>query len=188
MEKAKCLNFLITQQTKSTESFLSSCPSIQKIEDASTSASASASANHIHCFGPQLSLVACDLRDSDALFSALLSAGVDITVPTMILTECVLVYMPKLSVRALCERVASTFTDCSWFSYDMVNPSDVFGKMMMRNLSAQGYRVEGFTDYPSTSAREELFVSSGWTSASCVTMLTTYHTEISAQEKLRITR
>ncbi|TFJ85636.1 hypothetical protein NSK_003144 [Nannochloropsis salina CCMP1776] len=89
-------------------------------------------------------LVAGDLAETAALERALEAAGIDWAVPTLLITECVLVYMEAEASRALVEWTAAKFRTAAWASYDMISPHDVFGRMMRSNLTARGLSLPGF--------------------------------------------
>jgi hypothetical protein len=57
---------------------------------------------------------------------------------------------------------------------------------MLRNLTAAGFNVPGFTDYQTLSRQVERFTSTGWTDARSMTMLSAYDRMIEPEEKRRI--
>lgn len=157
---------------------------------------------HGHEIGA-MKLLQADLRKVDQLKTILLESGIDVTVPTFILTECVLVYIDKKSADDLLKMLSSLFCNnanggnsvaeqastCMWLSYDMIRPDDMFGKTMLSNLTAAGHRIPGFQDYPSLTAQQERFHSTGtgdWDVVKSITMLEAYQDVISSNEKQRI--
>jgi hypothetical protein len=44
--------------------------------------------------------------------------------------------------------ISDKVTEAAWVSYDMVNPNDRFGRVMLENLRAAGHRVPGLLDFP----------------------------------------
>jgi hypothetical protein len=106
--------------------------------------------------------------------------------PTLILTECVLVYMNRASTARLisslttpaCDVAAatsasavpgcSTFSNYIWCSYDMVNPQDAFGKMMVRNLTTLGpFSLPGLLELPLLVDRAESFTGGRAVTSNC---------------------
>jgi O-methyltransferase involved in polyketide biosynthesis len=79
-----------------------------------------------------------DLSDSAGLIPILLAQGFIPTVPTLILTECVLVYLEELHTSNLIAAFGEICSTAAWVSYDMVNPHDPFGKTMLANITASG--------------------------------------------------
>ena len=140
-----------------------------------------------------LSLIAADLKDMDLLLERMEKSLFDFSLPTLIVSECVLVYMEKSAVAALSEGLATKFNQangsCLWLSYDMINPSDSFGRMMCRNLAERGIRVPGITDFPTLAHQKARFSDSGWDmETESIDMLTAFATLISGQERARVQR
>ena len=160
--------------------------------------------------GSHLSLITADMNNDtivDVLDSQIPSF--DFKSPTLILTECVLVYMDRESVEDICSSLASKFnTACNdmnknsndpshddannvccgaiWVSYDMFNPSDRFGQVMLRNLRDRGITVPGFTQFPTLDDQITRLTNNGWETASCISMLQAFTDLISGKERSRI--
>ena len=147
--------------------------------------SSSFKTRHGSKIGP-LNLLSCDLRDADSVVSALLSSSFNPSIPTFILSECVLVYMPKHDVERLVKSISNITSISLWVTYDMINPTDSFGKMMVENLQAAGHRVPGIIDYPSLESQQEKFLKNGWETSISETFLQAFDTMISAELKKKI--
>mmetsp|Transcript_11616 Transcript_11616/g.17446 ORF Transcript_11616/g.17446 Transcript_11616/m.17446 type:complete len:400 (-) Transcript_11616:71-1270(-) len=149
-------------------------------------------------------------NDVDRLLSDLVRlGGFDRSAPTLILSECVLVYMDSVASSYLSQSLLSFLQNrdekanpvCIWASYDMVNPYDRFGETMLMNIRRRGLPIPGFTQYPTLSSQENRFLSIKdiipptnryrWVCKSR-TMLDIYNRNlegvgvISAQERLRV--
>lgn len=73
---------------------------------------------------------------------ALEDAGIDWSIPTLLVAECVLVYMDADASRALVQWAAKTFTSSpatAFVLYDMIRPYDSFGKVMRANLKVGAF-------------------------------------------------
>lgn len=143
--------------------------------------------------GSGLTLLSADLKNVDVLLQAMDESRFDFSVPTLLISECVVVYMDKPSVTALCKGLADRFhqeaaAQALWVSYDMVNPDDVFGKVMRRNLRDGGINVPGFTDFPTLEAQGERFTHYGWEGATSITMAAVFRDIISPRDRQRIGR
>ncbi|KAL2326209.1 hypothetical protein Fmac_025267 [Flemingia macrophylla] len=79
-------------------------------------------------------LVPADLRDVRQLNDILSVAGMDPSLPTFIISECVLIYLDPDSSRAVVGWASQTFTTAIFFLYEQILPDDAFGQQMMRNL------------------------------------------------------
>lgn len=64
-------------------------------------------------------------------------AGFLISKKTLILTECVLVYLESKSVKTLKQELANYFSDVVLLDYEMFNASDAFGQVMVRNFEVE---------------------------------------------------
>ena len=54
--------------------------------------------------------------------------------PTLVISECVTIYIQSESVPRLRRLFATTFNDVAFVDYEMFNGKDPFGKMMVRNF------------------------------------------------------
>eukprot|EP01041_Mallomonas_annulata_P006653 gene6653-13470_t len=135
-----------------------------------------------------LHLLPVDLRVVDSLTQVMQQAGVDPNLPTLIITECVLVYIEKQECTSLCSSISSYFTDAIWISYDMIRPDDTFGRVMKSNLLSAGHRVPGFIQYPTLESQTERFLHTGWDQAHSIDMLIAYETMIPQDKKREIQR
>lgn len=77
-------------------------------------------------------LIAADVRDTEDLTKKL--EQIDKNLPTLVLTECLLVYMKSQDSNKVLKWVSDTFADVALLNYEMVNPYDQFGKMMIENI------------------------------------------------------
>jgi tRNA wybutosine-synthesizing protein 4 len=60
------------------------------------------------------------------------------SLPTFILAECVLCYLDADNAKNLIGWTSKFFEEVSFLNYEMVNPNDKFGQMMIENLEARG--------------------------------------------------
>jgi len=65
---------------------------------------------------------------------------VSTTAPTLILTEVVLVYLKPEDTTKILSFIKEYFTgnNVAILNYEMINPSDPFGKVMVENLEVSG--------------------------------------------------
>ena len=70
----------------------------------------------------------------------------------MVITECLLIYMKGDDSKKILEWTRDFFggeSDIVYLNYEMINPDDQFGKMMVENLENRGCQLLGIHDYPS---------------------------------------
>lgn len=138
-----------------------------------------------YSFG-NIHFISGDLRDAQKVIEKLIDAGLDVTAPTLLLTECVMVYIEKSESEKLCKEFSAVLTDAAWVTYDMITPNDVFGRTMLKNITTARFKIPGFVDFPTLEAQIGRFLSTGWQEARCVTMLSVYNNYISLEERHRV--
>lgn len=84
----------------------------------------------------QYRLLPCDLHTFTAdLAPRLLADGtLDPSLDTLLLVECVFIYLPPSVTQPILEWAATTFGRVAAVWYDPVNLTDAFGRMMVNNL------------------------------------------------------
>lgn len=109
-------------------------------------------------------LVGADLRDLVALEKGLNLAQIDWSLPTLILSECVLIYMMPDDSAKLLSFLTDRFTNgCAIWTYEQIHPFDAFGTTMRQNLDNRGCSLLGFTAYPDLIAQQQRYRSCGFT-------------------------
>lgn len=139
--------------------------------------------NSIFGLGP-LTLIAQDLRMGSELVQQLDRAGFDPSMPTLVITECVLVYLEADHTLQLIQSMHDYLRSgrSMWISYDMIKADDTYGKMMMQNLSRAGFSLPGFQNFLTLQAHEEKFQHSNWIHAKAIDMLQFYHRVIEREK------
>jgi tRNA wybutosine-synthesizing protein 4 len=131
------------------------------------------SLDNVFALGP-LSLIGEDMRDAGAVGAALQSAGFDSNAhtPTLVLSECVLVYMNKETTMRLSSELAGALqlSDAVWMTYDMIHPDDTYGRNMIKNLQQVGFDIPGIKDFPTLDAQKARFLDCGWVAANSCSM------------------
>jgi tRNA wybutosine-synthesizing protein 4 len=112
--------------------------------------------------GPVYALRPVDLRDAGAVIETLTSVGIDPNLPTLVLAECVLAYLPPAAGAALVSALGAWLRpEAACAVYDPIRPGDAFGRQMAANLEARGCPLVGVTGAPSPEAQVERFVRGG---------------------------
>ena len=65
-------------------------------------------------------IVAGDLRETSQLDTKLTECGLDRNLPTLFLSECVLVYLAADQSRNLLQWITGTFSSCFFINYEQV--------------------------------------------------------------------
>ncbi|KAI9674171.1 MAG: carboxy methyl transferase for protein phosphatase 2A [Caeruleum heppii] len=81
------------------------------------------------------------------------------TTPTLLISECCLIYLPPHSADSLLARFTTSLipspTPLSLIIYEPINPSDPFGQTMISNLRARGIHLQTLQKYASLGRQKE---------------------------------
>jgi hypothetical protein len=86
-------------------------------------------------FGAQYRSVGVDMSDTKLFRQLLQALDIDFTVPTFILSECVLTYVTTLVADNIIQWCASTFDTAMFVLYEQIIPSDSFGHVMIQHFT-----------------------------------------------------
>jgi len=105
-----------------------------------TDAAKTAFGNNSMFLSPQFKILAADVRDSTIIKDKLVNElGVDTSLPTLVLTECLLIYMKGEDSLGVLTWLRELFTgDIGVVNYEVINPDDPFGRTMVENLENRG--------------------------------------------------
>jgi tRNA wybutosine-synthesizing protein 4 len=110
----------------------------------------------------QYSLLAVDLSELDRVKESLAKAGFDPTLPTLVVSECVLIYMEPEDSDALIDWVGTTCPRAAFVIYEQISPHDPFGRTMVRNIASRGCPLKSIARYPALEDMCERFRIRGW--------------------------
>ncbi|XP_008566688.1 PREDICTED: leucine carboxyl methyltransferase 1 [Galeopterus variegatus] len=79
-------------------------------------------------------IIGADLRDLSELEEKLKKCNMNTQLPTLLITECVLVYMTPEQSASLLKWAANSFETAMIINYEQVNMDDRFGQIMIENL------------------------------------------------------
>lgn len=89
---------------------------------------------------------------------------------TVIIAECLLMYMQDECVKSMLSCLASTFKSAHIIVFEPLYIGDRFGKVMEKNLSERGLLTESFMKYPIADSYESRIQSCGWNNTKVTTM------------------
>ena len=153
-------------------------------------------------------LRAVDLRQLECVRETLMQAGFDTALPTLVVAECVLIYMEAQHSDALIEWVGSSLPRAAFLVYEQIRPHDPFGRMMVGNIAARGCPLRSIgallacpasasgphraalraAQYPDLEDVCGRFRSRGWDWAVAQDMDAVYRHVLDADEKARTER
>ncbi|KAF8132092.1 leucine carboxyl methyltransferase [Boletus edulis] len=122
-------------------------------------------------------LLSCDLRHSPSnSLAPILDGLLSQSLPTLLLCECVLVYMAPESSSALVDWFVNYFSSAQDGSilgaivYEMFGLQDAFGQVMLNNLQSRNVSLPGAAPYPTVESLPERFTRHGFTFAHALTL------------------
>ena len=114
---------------------------------------------------------------------------VDVKLPTLLISECCLIYLEPAAAEAVLDFFASLFpsgTSLGVALYEPINPFDSFGKMMVLNLAARGIVLQTLQKYHSLEIQKARLRKHGFVGAAAEDVDFLWENWISANEKERI--
>lgn len=127
-----------------------------------------------------------DLRNLNSIKSSLINQGIDFSRPTLIMTECVLNYMPSSESDSVILWSCKEFDHVVYFSYDQIHPNDAFGHTMCTSLKNRNSPLLGIHPYYSTETQYLRYKSLGYADVFSVDVLSCYENCLDSNEKERI--
>ncbi|NWU69903.1 LCMT1 methyltransferase, partial [Pterocles burchelli] len=119
-------------------------------------------------------IVGADLRFSSDLEEKLKKHNLDIHLPTLLVAECVLVYMTPQQSANLLKWAASTFPVAMFINYEQVNMADRFGQIMIENLQRRQCNLAGVEVCRSLDSQRERLLLNGWETVRAIDMMKVY--------------
>jgi [phosphatase 2A protein]-leucine-carboxy methyltransferase len=101
-------------------------------------------------------IIGADLRDLSELEEKLKKCNMNTQLPTLLITECVLVYMTPEQSANLIRWAASTFETAMFINYEQVNMDDRFGQIMIENLRRRQCDLAGVETCKSLESQNPL--------------------------------
>ena len=132
-------------------------------------------------------LRAADLRDVSALEAALADAGWRPAEPTLVLAECVLVYLPPEAAAAVVALFGGAPGGGALAVYEQIGPDDPFGRTMVDNLRRRNCALLA-SPRARAARRRRRAPAAGYSRAEAVPVLEYYEAAVSADERRRVER
>ena len=86
-------------------------------------------------------------------------ANLDPTLPTLLLSECCLIYLPPSDADSILKHFTSHLfppdTPLGMIIYEPINPSDAFGRVMVQNLARRGIVLQTLKRYATLARQRE---------------------------------
>lgn len=142
-----------------------------------------------HC--PSYTILPADLRDTTQLNTQLHLLFdrqiLDCSLPTLVLSECVLIYMTADHSSSLLNYLSTTFSRCCLFvNFEQINMNDRFGQIMIENLKQRSCHLVGIDSCQSLESQSKRYLNANFTSTGGMTLNEFYRNYLDAREKQRI--
>ncbi|XP_067912108.1 leucine carboxyl methyltransferase 1 isoform X2 [Heterodontus francisci] len=98
-----------------------------------------------------------------------------IKLPTLLLAECVLVYITPVQSAELIKWASNTFNTTMFINYEQVNMTDRFGQVMIENLQRRQCNLAGVDICQTLETQKDRFLLNGWDHANAMDMMTVYN-------------
>lgn len=136
--------------------------------------------------GEDYTLAACDISDLTQ-FKAIIDAHkIDLSLPTLFYSECVLSYIDADRVDDFVAYIGKSFDLAFLFDYEMYNPNDRFGQLMVKNFDARGCPLIGIRKYPDLKDQHVRYSQAGFKRTEVFTMQQIYYDCIDKAERAKI--
>ncbi|RPA85432.1 leucine carboxyl methyltransferase, partial [Ascobolus immersus RN42] len=81
--------------------------------------------------------------------------GVDPTLPTLVISECCLIYLPPQAADTILRTLTTTFPSVGIVLYEPISNNSAFGKVMVSNLASRGIELKTLSRYSTLDAQRE---------------------------------
>ena len=140
--------------------------------------------DELHC--ENYHLMSTDLRNIEQLDKKLNECKLDKKIPTLVISECVLIYMKSKHSHELIEYFGKDFTNCVFLNYEQFKLNDRFGKIMIENMHMRSVDLVGMDSCMSEGTQHDRFIKSGFKIVKIQSMTDYYKNCISGDERKRI--
>eukprot|EP00002_Diphylleia_rotans_P000020 TRINITY_DN10010_c0_g1_i2.p1 TRINITY_DN10010_c0_g1~~TRINITY_DN10010_c0_g1_i2.p1 ORF type:complete len:325 (+),score=72.79 TRINITY_DN10010_c0_g1_i2:55-1029(+) len=157
-------------------------PLLDKMGDAWTTCKTKEK-GELHC--GHYHLVPVDLRDLSSIQNALLVSNIQKDIPTLILSECVLIYLAPEDSAKVIQWTADYFDSAIFLTYEQIGLPTAFTRTMNQNFGSMGCPLLGISAVPSLSSQEDRYRQHGWMHSFALDMIQVYG-NLSREENARI--
>jgi O-methyltransferase involved in polyketide biosynthesis len=131
-------------------------------------------------------LLRCDVSKTDDFLEKLKETSINTDNLTIIIAECVLVYIKKDITYKMLTTYTSLFKNIVMLEYDLVNALDPFGQEMIDNLKLREITLCGYEEVPDCKSHETRYLETGFATSEVKDMLDYYKNHIPKDVKSQI--
>lgn len=118
-------------------------------------------------------LLACDLKSIESVEQKL-HQFVSPAFPTLLIAECVLVYLSNAESCTLLKRLCERLPTCAMLLYEQVNMQDAFGRRMVQNVGDRSGLTLNVEACASVETQRQRLLAAGFSSSAGATVHDVY--------------
>ena len=132
----------------------------------------------------------CDLTQGNKVQNCIKESNLDSNILTIVIAECFFCYLSSEEVNDLLSILNKNFNNSILLYYDLINPNDDFGKMMIKNLkNFRGIILPGYKDCPDEKSHIKRISDNGFINKSnCIEMLKYFNEILSEEIKKKVNK
>jgi tRNA wybutosine-synthesizing protein 4 len=138
--------------------------------------------------GKNYHIVPADLRNIDLVEKQLIRCGIDFNVPTLFLSECVLIYMHHEHSNDVIKFAGKKFPTSVFVTYEQILPNTRFGSVMVNNIKRRGCPLQSIHQYPNCISLKNRYEKLGYRMANVLDMNQVYYQYLDPKDVSRIQR
>ena len=149
------------------------------------------SSKHYHLLGHDLRSLST-MPHLPSPTQSLFELGIDTSLPTLLISECVLTYLPPRESDPIISWAALTFTNSAFCIYEQVLPCHVngspgaFATQMISHFNAISSPLLSVSKYPSLESQVGRFKTRGYSNVEAISLNTYYAHQVALPEKTRL--
>lgn len=131
-------------------------------------------------------MIGADLRQLTELDQKIDTVHLDLTLPTLVMAECVFVYMNPEKSSEIIKYFSDKFSILGFLNYEQINIDDNFGRIMIQNLKERGILMPGLPVCHDLESQKRRFYDCNFKVANAWTVHQIYKNHLDKAEVQRI--
>jgi tRNA wybutosine-synthesizing protein 4 len=133
-------------------------------------------------------LIDCDITNKKLFSESLSKIKSDENDLTIVICECLLVYIDKDVTIEMLSNINNTFSNVYILEYDLIGPDDPFGKEMIDNLKNRDINLRGFNEVKNVQDQIDRLKEAKFEDINIVDMYYVYFKLLPIEDRRRIER
>ena len=134
-------------------------------------------------------LVSADLRDMRGVQKCLEEQSLKSDIPTLLISECTLMYLPPKSSSAVISWASTFFSSrLAFITYEPFRPEDKYGAMMIKNFRERGCDLLTMKEFPCLKSQKARYEKRGFTDVRVLDMVHIFSSHLDQKVLRKILR